>query len=86
MTATVVPRITGAISQTALPQGFFQRWQRLWQDQLLADVCLADRTSQTQINMLIVNDFYLDLTLPDRIELQPGLYLLASRLGWIVSG
>ena len=36
--------------------------------------------------MLIGNDHYGDILLPNRIELQPGLYLLNSHLGWIVSG
>ena len=36
--------------------------------------------------MLIGNDLYHDLMLPRKIELQPGLHLQESRLGWILSG
>ncbi|VDI29698.1 Hypothetical predicted protein [Mytilus galloprovincialis] len=31
-------------------------------------------------------DYYLDLILSHKVEIQPGLYLLASKLGWIVTG
>ena len=85
ITATVVPKITGAITRTTLPTGLFQTWKHLWAKQPLADTYPATAQS-TNIDLLIGNDYYLDLTLPTRIELQPGLYLLASRLGWIFSG
>ena len=38
------------------------------------------------INLLIGNDYYLDILEPMRVQLQPGLYLLASKLGWILTG
>ena len=36
--------------------------------------------------MLVGNDYYQDIILPQKIEVQPGLYLLSSKLGWIVTG
>ena len=82
--ATVVPKITGAITCTTLPKGLFQTWKHLWAKHPLVDTYPGTEPS-TNIDLLIGND-YLDLTLPTRIELKPGLYLLASRLGWIFSG
>ena len=35
---------------------------------------------------LIGNDYYLDIILPQKIEIQPGLYMLGSKLGRILSG
>lgn len=36
--------------------------------------------------MLIGSDYYLDLVLSQRVEIQPGLYLLALKVGWILTG
>lgn len=36
--------------------------------------------------MLVGNDCYLDIIQPERIQVQPGRYLLSSTLGWILSG
>ena len=38
------------------------------------------------IELLIGSDYYLELTATEKIELKPGLYLLGSKLGWILSG
>ena len=35
---------------------------------------------------MIGNDYYLDLILPQKIEIQKGLYVLGSKLGWILAG
>jgi len=32
------------------------------------------------------NDYYLELIHGEKIEVSPGLYLLASKMGWILSG
>ena len=37
------------------------------------------------MELLIGNDYYNELILPERKKLRPGLYLLASHLGWILS-
>ncbi|XP_053388494.1 uncharacterized protein LOC128551621 [Mercenaria mercenaria] len=36
--------------------------------------------------LLIGNDYYLDIILGHKIEVQEGLYLLSSKLGWILTG
>ncbi|CAC5354904.1 unnamed protein product [Mytilus coruscus] len=38
------------------------------------------------IEILVGNDYYLDIILPQKIEIQQGLYLLGSKLGWILTG
>ena len=38
------------------------------------------------MELLIGNDYYSDLILPERKKVIPGLYLLGSHLGWILSG
>ena len=38
------------------------------------------------MDLLIGNDYYLDLILPQKIVIQKGLYMLGSKLGWILAG
>ena len=45
----------------------------------------CERESST-IELLIGSDYYLDFILPQKVDVQPGLYLLASKLGWLPSG
>ena len=40
----------------------------------------------SSVELLIGNDYYLDIILPQKMEVQPGLYMLGSKLGWILSG
>jgi len=44
------------------------------------------KNESSRVDLLIGNDYYLDIVLSQRIELQPGLYLLASKVGWIITG
>ena len=57
---------------------------------IVSSVELADvipRENETSpIELLIWNDYYLDFIHGEKIEIQPGLYLLASKLGWVLSG
>lgn len=57
---------------------------------LIGTVGLADtlptESESSSIEMLVGNDYYLDLVLGQRIELRPGLYLLSSKFGWILTG
>ena len=82
ITATVVPTITGSITTTPLDLHV--------QAALPPDIHLADHyldSGQPQvIDLLVGNDYYLDIVLPERRQLSPGLYALNTRLGWIISG
>ena len=60
-------------------------YENLTRQYSLADTFPHDREI-TSIELLIGNDFYLDFILPRRVELQSGLYLLDSKLGWILTG
>ena len=57
----------------------------LWKDLPLADSIPAEKEVST-IELLVGSDYYLELTTTEKIELKPGLYLLGSKLGWILSG
>ena len=85
-TATVMPVITGDITTTAFSPEVLNRLQQFARDEFLQ---LADHYSITSsaapVDILIGNDLYHDLMLPRKIELQPGIHLQESRLGWILS-
>ena len=42
--------------------------------------------SNREQTLHICSDYYLELITAEKIELEPGLYLLGSKLGWILSG
>ncbi|MCG8049164.1 MAG: hypothetical protein N0E48_26780, partial [Candidatus Thiodiazotropha endolucinida] len=59
-------------------------------DHLVRSLDMADtipsETESADVELLVGNDYYLDIILTQKIEVQPGLYLLASKLGWILTG
>ena len=54
--------------------------------ELADDIPKMLETSSVDILIEIGNDYYLDIIISQRIEVQPGLYLLSSKLGWILTG
>ena len=60
-------------------------WDYLWNEFSLADDLPTERETSS-VELLIGNDYYLDVILPQKVEVQPGLYMLGSKLGWILSG
>ena len=40
----------------------------------------------SSVELRIGNDYYLDIILPQKVEVQSGLYMHGSKLGWILSG
>ena len=97
-----ITRVGGKISRDSLPPGgqavqgaretgtpvqckSIQIWEHLWNEDNLA-VSFPTEKEETTIELLIGNDYYLDFILPQRGEVQPGLYMLASKLGWILTG
>ncbi|XP_052787362.1 uncharacterized protein LOC128222417 [Mya arenaria] len=85
ITANIVPDITGTIERKAVHLSHSENIQHI-----LSSVDLADTIPTTNeystINLLVGNDYYLDVVLPQRIEIQPGLYLLSSKFGWLLTG
>ena len=51
----------------------------------LADT-IPRESESSSVEHLIGNDYYLDIILSQKIEVQPGLYFLASKLEWILTG
>ena len=83
--ANIVPNITGSIQRRPINLKSLQNWDYLWKECVLADTLPNERESST-IELLIGNDYYLDLILPQKIEIQRRLYMLGSKLGWISAG
>lgn len=81
----MVPQIAGEIQRRPVNFKSFRNWKYLWGEFPLADD-LPSETETSAVDLHIGNDFYLDFILPQKIEVQPGLYLLGSKLGWILSG
>ena len=50
----------------------------------MADTCSNDKIKE--IDLLIGNDYYWDIICGNTIFLAPQLYLIDSKLGWILSG
>ena len=85
ITANIVPTITAPITRAAYDVSKLSNWRARFGDLQLADT-IPKKSEAYRVDILIGNDHYLDIVQPDRKEIQPGLYLLASELGWIVSG
>ena len=83
--ANVVPQIAESIQRRPVNLKSLDNWKCLWNEFSLADD-LPSKGEISSIDLLIGNDYYLDMILPQKIEIQPGLYMLGSKLGWILSG
>ena len=83
MTVNVVPKITGGIQRMPLDTNIFE--SHLMKSFDLADTMPTER-EHTNIDMLLGNDYYLDIIEPYRVQLKSGLFLLGSKLGWILTG
>ena len=81
----MIPSITGSMQRRPFDTSCLQNWEYLWKDNVLADTIPTGIETST-IDLLIGNDYYLDLILPQKVEIQPGLYMLWSKLGWILAG
>ena len=75
ITANIVPNITGNTERK--PANIYKRddFKYLTRNLRLADI-VPSETDSGPIDILIGNDFYLDIIQNDRIKVQPGLYLL----------
>ena len=82
LTANVIPEITGFIHRSPVRLG---KTAFLWKDLPLADSIPSEKEISA-VEILISSDYYLELITYEKNELEPGLYLLGSKLGWILSG
>ena len=72
LTVNVVPKITGGIQRMPIDTKIFEN--HLWKDLQLAD-SLPTQTEKTQIDLLLGNDYYLDIIEHVRMELKPVFFL-----------
>lgn len=80
ITAYIVPRITETIDKR--PFNIFQdeHTSYLFKDLPLPDNVPLENESSS-VGLLVDNDYYLDIILRQKIDIQPELYLLASKFG-----
>ncbi|MCG7879158.1 MAG: reverse transcriptase domain-containing protein [Candidatus Thiodiazotropha endolucinida] len=83
--ANIVPNITSAIHRKPVNISDMRSFDALTKNLNLADTVPTEPETDT-IDLLIGNDYYLDIVMGHKIEVQPGLYLLSSKLGWILTG
>ena len=83
LSVNVVPEITGKVHRMPVKANIIN--SHLLQGIPLADT-LPTQHETTNMDILIGNNYYLDLIEPMRIQLEGGLYLLGSKLGWILTG
>ena len=83
--ANVVPQIAESIQGRPVNLKSLDNWDCPWNEFSLADDIPTERETSS-VELLIGNDYYLDIILPQKVEVQSGLYMLGSKLGWILSG
>ena len=79
--ANVVPDITGRIQRTAVNE----KIQKRLTTYTLADT-IPSKNETSFIDLLVGNDYYADIVSFRRVHISDNLYLLQSKLGWILSG
>jgi hypothetical protein len=79
---TVVETITGTLCRTAIN---IPKIRRITDKLEMADV-YPTVTERKPLEVLIGNDYWADIVTGERLTIQPGLHLLGSRFGWILSG
>lgn len=83
--ANIVPVISGDIPRRFIDTSTIRDLDHLINSLDLAD-SIPKRGESSRIDLLIGNDYYLDLILSQKIEVAPGLYFLSSKLGWMLAG
>ena len=83
--ANIVPVISGTVQRKALKLFSSNNLDHLVRSLEMADAIPLE-TESSAVEVLIGSDYYLDIIFSQKIEVQPGLYLLASKLGWILTG
>ena len=84
VTANIVPVKSGSIIRKHTDMSLLGRLDHLLKSVDMADT-IPTETESSNGEILIRNDYFLDLVLPQRLELQPRLYLLSSKFGSILT-
>ncbi|XP_053395705.1 uncharacterized protein LOC128555912 [Mercenaria mercenaria] len=85
VSVNIVPTISGHLHRSPVSILETEQFKHVVGSVDLADT-LPTENESSSIEMLVGNDYNLDFILCQRIELHPGLYLLGSKLGWILTG
>ena len=80
-----MPNITGTVHRKPLLFAPSENMDYLMNSLDLADTIPVE-SEATTIELLLGNDYYLDIVLPQKIEVQNCLYFLSSKLGWLLTG
>ena len=80
--ARICKTITGNVIRNRIDT---KQFDHIWKGLKLADDPPTE-TRQYKIDILIGNDYYDEIMKTDKIEVQKGLYLINSSLGWMFSG
>ena len=83
--ANIVPVISGTVQRKAFKFRSSEILDHLGQSLDMAD-SIPSKTESSTVELLLGIDYYLDIILSQKNEVQLGLYLLASKLGWILTG
>ena len=83
--ANIVPVISDSVQRRLIRLHSSEDFSRIVSSLTLADT-IPKETESSTAELLIGNDYYLDIILSQKTEIQPGLYLLGSKLGWILTG
>jgi hypothetical protein len=85
MTANIVPKISGMLHRSAVNKIQLEKLSQMTRNLHLADTIPTEKEVHS-LDLLVGNDFYLDIVNSEKIQVCSGLYLLSSKLGWILSG
>ena len=77
--------ISGNIQRKILDISSLSELDHLVKSFQLADT-LPTNCEMTIVDLLLCNDYYLDIVTSHKIEVLWGFYLLSSKLGWILAG
>ena len=83
--ANVVPQIAESIQRRPVNLKSLDNWDCMWNDFSLADDIPTERETSS-VELFVGNDYYMDIILPQKVKVLSGLYMLGSKLGWILSG
>lgn len=85
ISANIVPVISGSVQRKAVKFYPTENLEHLVKSLDMADT-IPTESESSSVELLIGNVYYLDIILSQKNEVQRGFYLLASQLGWILTG